>query len=77
MEMAIPPAKIRVGACYCGDGNLDRRVIELADERVRFETRPSNTTQSFGSPRAQSLRAFARLVFDEIDPQTGKIIPHQ
>lgn len=72
--MGIPPAKIRVGACYTGDGGMDRRVIELADERVRFETRPTNTGEPFGNPRSQSLRAFARLVYDEIDPDTGRLI---
>ena len=72
--MAIPPAKIRVGAYYSGDGGFDRHVIKLEDERVWFETRPNNMAGPFGNPRSQSLRSFARLVFDEIDPQTGELI---
>ena len=75
--MAIPPDKIRLGACYSGDGGSDRLIVELADERVRYETRPSGTKEPFGNPRSQGLRAFARLVFDEIDPDTGAIIPRQ
>lgn len=59
--------------CYTGDGGMDRRVIELADGRVRFETRSTSTREPFGNPRSQSAR-FTGLVYDEIDPDTGRLM---
>jgi hypothetical protein len=60
--MAIPPAKIKAGCCYSGEGNIDRRVTAIDHDRVRYESRPAGSNDAWGEPRSQILRAFARLV---------------
>jgi hypothetical protein len=72
--MAIPPAKIKAGCCYSGEGDIDRRVTAVTGDRVYYEIRKANLNASWGEPRSQILRAFARLVHNEIDCQTGQII---
>jgi hypothetical protein len=69
--MAIPPGKIAANCCYSGEGNMDRLVVSVEGDRVQFKTRTAGTLEPWGAPRTQILRAFARLVHDQIDCGSG------
>ena len=62
--MPVAPETLKVGQCYLTHSGFVRRVLDLSDERVRYEQRRGPVREGHPWPRTQviAVSVFARKV---------------